>query len=214
MGFLNFIRKFKRFLESYDNDTEKMQINYLDQLNNTEYESLFGAEKNLLPNSLFYGSKNFSELNKILFRDFRFSLLGDMLVKLDRHSMANSIELRSPFLDKDLVNLAFNIPSKKKIGLLHGKLILKECYKDSFPDWYFKMPKKGFEVPLSNWLKRDLKHLVEESTKPNVLESLDIKNLNIISHWKKELYNGKKDNSWKLWVLVSYYHWAKNNNIF
>ena len=91
---------------------------------------------------------------------------------------------------------------------------MKECYKDSFPDWYFKMPKKGFEVPLSNWLKRDLKHLLEESTKPDVLESLDIKNLNIINNWKKEFYNGKKDNSWKLWVLISYYHWAKCNNIF
>ncbi len=44
--FLNFMRKFKRFLESYDNDTEKMQINYLDQLNNKEYEGLFGSEKN------------------------------------------------------------------------------------------------------------------------------------------------------------------------
>ncbi len=76
------------------------------------------------------------------------------------------------------------------------------------------MPKRGFEVPLSNWLKKDLKHLVEKSTKPNVLESLDIKNLNIISNWKKEFYNGKKDNSWKLWVFISYYHWAKSNNIF
>ena len=169
--------------------------------------------RKLLSNSLFTGSQNFTELNKVLFRDFRFSLLGDMLVKLDRHSMANSIELRSPFLDKDLVNLSFNIPSKKKIGLLNGKLILRESYKDSFPDWYFKVPKKGFEVPLSNWLKSDLKHLVEESTKSNVLESLNIKNLNIISNWKKELYNGNKDNSWKLWVLVSYYHWAKSSNI-
>ena len=211
---LNFMRKFKRFLESYDDDIEKMQINYLDQLNHKEYEGLFAEEKKLLPNSIFSGSKNFTELNKVLFRDFRFSLLGDMLVKLDRHSMANSIELRSPFLDKDIVNLAFNIPSKKKIGLLNGKLILKECYKDSFPDWYFKMPKRGFEVPLSNWLKRDLKYLVEESTKPKVLESLDIKNLNIISNWKQEFYNGKKDNSWKLWVFISYYHWAKSNNIF
>ena len=211
---LNFMRKFKRFLESYDDDIEKMQINYLDQLNHKEYEGLFGEEKKSLPNSLFCGSQNFTALNKVLFRDFRFSLLGDMLVKLDRHSMANSIELRSPFLDKNIVSLAFNIPSKKKIGFLNGKMILKECYKDSFPDWYFKMPKRGFEVPLSNWLKRDLKHLVEEATKPNVLESLDIKNLNIISNWKKEFYNGKKDNSWKLWVFISYYHWAKSNNIF
>ena len=127
--------------------------------------------------------------------------------------MANSIELRSPFLDKDLVSLSFNIPSKKKIGILNGKVILRDCYKDSFPDWYFKMPKKGFEVPLNNWLKGDLKHLVEESSKPYVLESLNIKNLNIISNWKKEFYNGHKDNSWKLWVLISYYHWAKSNNI-
>tara|TARA_Y100000589_G_scaffold329702_1_gene377033 strand:+ start:413 stop:2266 length:1854 start_codon:yes stop_codon:yes gene_type:complete len=212
-SFLNFMRKFKRFLESYDNDTEKMQINYLDQLNNKEYESLFGLEKKPPPISLFRGSHNFSELNKVLFRDFRFSLLGDMLVKLDRHSMANSIELRSPFLDKDLVNLSFNMSSKKKIGLFSGKLILRECYKHSFPDWYFKMPKRGFEVPLSNWLKNDLKHLVEKSTQPGVLESLSIKNLNIISNWKNEFYNGKKDNSWKLWVLISYYHWAKSSNI-
>ena len=212
-SFLNLIRKFKRFLESYDNDEEKMQINYLDQLDDKEYRGLFNEEKKILHDSLFSGSQNFTELNKVLFRDFRFSLLGDMLVKLDRHSMANSIELRSPFLDKDLVNFSFNIPSKKKIGFLNGKLILRECYKESFPDWYFKIPKKGFEVPLSNWLKSNLKHLVEQSTKTSVLESLNIKNLNIISNWKKEFYNGNKDNSWKLWVLISYYHWAKNNNI-
>ena len=212
-SFLNFMRKFKRFLEGYDNDPEKMQINFLDQLNNKEHEDLFGLEKKVIPNSVFRGSKNFTELNRILFRDFRFSLLGDMLVKLDRHSMANSIELRSPFLDKDLVNLSFNIPGKKKIGFLNGKMILRKCYKDSFPEWYFKMPKKGFEVPLSNWLKNDLKHLVDKSTKPDVLESLNIKNANIIMNWKKEFYNGNKDNSWKLWVLVSYYHWAKINNI-
>jgi asparagine synthase (glutamine-hydrolysing) len=211
--FFNFMRKFKRFLESYDNELEKMQINYLDQLNNKEYEDLFETEKKILSDSLFTGSQNFAELNKVLFRDFRFSLLGDMLVKLDRHSMANSIELRSPLLDKNLVNLSFNIPSKRKVGFLNGKLILRECYKDSLPDWYFKMPKKGFEVPLSNWLKHDLKYLVEDSTQNRVLESLNIKNFNIIGNWKKEFYNGEKDYSWRLWVLISYFHWAKSSNI-
>ena len=135
-----------------------------------------------------------------------------MLVKLDRHSMANSIELRSPFLDKDLVDLSFDIPDEKKIGLFSGKLILRKCYKNNFPDWYLKMPKKGFEVPLNNWLKSDLRHLVEESTKTKVLDSLFIKNKSIISTWKEEFFKGKKDNSWKLWVLISYYHWAKNTN--
>ena len=64
--------------------------------------------------------------------DFIFSMLGDMLFKLYRHSMANSIELRSPFLDKDLVNLSFNIPAEKKIGFLKGKLIIRDCYKNNF----------------------------------------------------------------------------------
>ena len=92
-------------------------------------------------------------------------------------------------------------------------MILRECYEDSFPDWYFKMPKKGFEVPLSNWLKNDLKYLVEDSTQNIVLESLNIENFNIVNNWKKEFYKGEKDNSWRLWVLISYYHWAKNSNI-
>ena len=45
------------------------------------------------------------------------------------------------------------------------------------------------------------------------MKKFSIKDLNIINNWKVEFYNGKKDNSWKLWVLISYYHWAKNNNI-
>ena len=212
-SFLNLIRKFKRFLENYDNDPSKMQINYLDQINNKEFLELFGLNKQPLSRSLFKGSNYFSGLNKILFRDFRFSLLGDMLVKLDRHSMANSIELRSPFLDKDLVNLAFSIPAERKIGFLKGKLILRDCYKNSFPDWHLKRQKKGFEVPLSNWLKNDLRYLVEESTMPNVLESLNIKNKTIVHNWKKDFFNGRKDNSWKLWVIITYYHWAKRSRV-
>ena len=212
-SFSNLMRKFKRFLENYDNDPSIMQINYLDQLNNKEFLELFGFNKQALSENLFKGSKYFSGFNKTLFRDFRFSLLGDMLVKLDRHSMANSIELRSPFLDKDLVNLAFNIPAEKKIGFFRGKLILRDCYKSIFPDWYLKRPKRGFEVPLNHWLKKDLRFLVEESTMPNVLDSLNIKNKNIIYDWKKDFYNGKKDNSWKLWVIITYYHWAKRSKV-
>ena len=75
------------------------------------------------------------------------------------------------------------------------------------------MKKKGFEVPLNNWLKSDLKYLVEESTSSNVLESLHIKNKNIIDSWKEDFFQGSRDNSWKLWVLISYYHWAKSSNI-
>ena len=75
------------------------------------------------------------------------------------------------------------------------------------------MPKKGFEVPLNNWLKNDLRHLVEESTSDIILESLCIRDKNIINNWKEDFFRGNKDNSWKLWVLISYYHWVKNSKM-
>ena len=66
----------------------------------------------------------------MLVRDFNFSLLGDKLVKLDRHSMANSLEVR--LLDRDLVDFSFNFPGKK-VGFLDSKLILKDAYKNNLP---------------------------------------------------------------------------------
>ncbi len=210
---LDLMRKMKRFLTNYDSDLDIMQINYLEQLSNIEFNQLFGLEKKCLPKNIFKGTQSFKGINKILARDFKFSLLGDMLVKLDRQSMANGLEVRSPLLDQDLVKLSFEVPGKEKVGFLNGKKILRECYKNSLPKWYMNLPKKGFEVPLQKWLRNDLKYLVEEATKPIVLESLDIKNNNIISKWKEDFYSTKKDYSWRLWTFISYYHWAKKSKI-
>jgi asparagine synthase (glutamine-hydrolysing) len=207
----NQTRKLKRLLENSNIDIEKMQINFLDQTSNNEYYQLFKErKKDTFTEGLTEADKFGPDLNKVLARDFNFSLLGDMLVKLDRCSMANSLELRSPFLDKDLVDFSFNIPGKEKIGFFSGKKFLKNCYENQLPKWYLTLPKKGFEVPLQKWLQNDLKYLVEEATEKKVLDSLDIKNPNIIFQWKNDFLNGKKDNSWKLWTLISYAYWAKN----
>ena len=210
----NQARKLKRLLESSNTNIDKMQINFLDQINDNEFYQLFEEEKKEpLTEGLIEGDKFGFDLNRVLARDFNFSLLNDMLVKLDRCSMANSLELRSPFLDKDLAEFSFSIPGNDKIGFFSGKKVLKNCYKNKLPKWYLKLPKKGFEVPLQQWLQKDLKYLVDESIEKNVLESLDIKNPEIIFKWKKDLFNGKKDNSWKLWTLISYAHWAKSLKI-
>ena len=128
----NFLRKLKRFLENYDNNSENMQINYLDQLNNIEHLSLFGLKKKKLSHNLFQGGQHLLGLNKILFRDFRFSLLGDMLVKLDRHSMANSIELRMPFLDKKLVSFSLSLSTRISCKSNQPKYLLKKVLEKYF----------------------------------------------------------------------------------
>ncbi len=80
-----------------------------------------------------------------------------------------------------------------------------------FPKNYLNLPKKGFEVPLDKWLLGDLRYLVDNATSKKVLESLNIKNKKIIENWKKDFFLGKKDNSWKLWTLISYAKWAELN---
>ena len=199
--YFNQSRKLKRLLENYHPDFKKMQINFLDQLSNEEFYQLFGIQKRSLPDELFKNADTFDDpFNNVL---------GDMLVKLDRNSMANSLELRSPFIDKDLVEKSFNIKGRNKIGFFKGKKILRDCYKNHIPKWYFNLPKKGFEVPLQSWLKNDLKYLVNQSVETKVLDSLNIKNKKIITKWKDDLMNNKKDNSWKIWTLIVYSHWAR-----
>ena len=103
-----------------------------------------------------------------------------MLVKIDRYSMANSLEIRPPFLDKELVEYTFNIPGDYKVGYFSGKLFIKDVFSSDIPKWHLKIPKKGFEVPLESWLKKELKYLIEESTNKKIIDSLSFKNSNII----------------------------------
>ncbi len=210
----NLARKLKRLLLNINSDNKLMQINFLDQLSNEEYFLLFGDyNKILLKDNLPKESDYADDINLVLARDMEFSLLSDMLVKLDRYSMANKLEIRSPFLDKELIEYSFGIAGKRKVGYFSGKKVLKKHLSSFLPINYMKLPKRGFEVPLENWLKKDLKYLVEEATNKKVIESLNICTPKVIENWKEQFFNGKKDNSWKLWTLISYYGWAKNNNI-
>ena len=97
------IRKLKRLLLNSSSDLNKMQVNFLDQLSDIECNELFGVKKTNLEKHVFNDIAKFDDsLNQILARDIKFSLPGDMLVKVDRFSMRHSLEVRSPFLDKDL----------------------------------------------------------------------------------------------------------------
>ncbi len=206
------IRKLKRLLLNSSLDLNKMQVSFLDQLSDLECNELLGVKKTNLEKYVFNDIAKFDDsLNQILARDIKFSLPGDMLVKVDRFSMRHSLEVRSPFLDKDLVDYAFSISGKEKIGFFKGKKVLRKAFTHMLPEKYLNFPKKGFEVPLDKWLLNELKYLVEKSSSNKVIESLGIKNKKIIENWKNDFFGGKSDNSWKLWTLISYARWAELN---
>ncbi len=133
-----------------------------------------------------------------------------MLVKADRMSMANSLEVRSPLLDRDLVECVFSIPGKFKIGNFQGKILLKDTFKNRLPKWSINLRKKGFEVPIADWLRNDLKKLVEDSSSKSNLDKLGIIDSRIIEEWKQGLYSNKRDTSWQLWTLVAYKQWMES----
>ena len=184
---------------------------WLEQINENTVKGLLGSNLEYTRDLLEEYRKPFSDsINAMLAGDLGFSLSGDMLVKADRMSMANSLEVRSPFLDKDLVEYAFSIPGKLKIGNFKGKVLLKDTFKNRLPKWSMNLPKKGFELPIADWLRNDLKKLVDDSSSKKNLEKLGIINPSVIDNWKESLYTKKRDTSWQLWTLITYKQWMES----
>ncbi|MDI6687933.1 MAG: asparagine synthase (glutamine-hydrolyzing), partial [Desulfobacterales bacterium] len=102
------------------------------------------------------------DINRMLYADVKESLPGDMLKKVDAMSMLNSLEVRVPFLDHKVSELAFSISGRWKIKKGKGKYILLETFKNILPKSLHDRPKWGFEMPISKWLKSDLKYLIDE----------------------------------------------------
>lgn len=99
-------------------------------------------------------------INDVLYTDMSLVLANDMLTKVDLMSMANGLEVRSPFLDYEVVDFLFTLPDKYKINSNLRKSVLQDAYRDQLPDELYNRPKKGFEVPLLKWFQNEMKSLL------------------------------------------------------
>ncbi|SMG29859.1 asparagine synthase (glutamine-hydrolysing) [Marivirga sericea] len=111
--------------------------------------------------SLHFDSK-LSDLDQLMHWDRKFNLLSGILVKMDRASMAHSIEARSPFLDHHLFEISNYLPDNFKISWFDRKHLLKSIYRNKLPSVVTKASKTSFEAPLDNWLKNDFKELLKD----------------------------------------------------
>lgn len=146
-------------------------------------------------------------LNSILYSDLADSLPGDMLTKVDWMSMKNSLEVRVPFLDHRLVEMAFQMPSALKLKNGENKYILKEAFKDLLPPSIYRRPKAGFEVPISRWLKKELKFLLDQHLADNKIKSQGIFDPGVVTELVGQHLHGKTDTSWMLWNLIVFQSW-------
>jgi asparagine synthase (glutamine-hydrolysing) len=156
------------------------------------------------------GSYNGDRINSILYSDLKDSLPCDMLTKVDWMSMKNSLEVRVPFLDHRVVELAFQMPGSLKIKNGKTKFILKETFKDLLPPSIYRRPKAGFEVPISRWLKNELKFLLDQYLAENRIHDQGIFDHKIIKQLVGQHLSGKTDTSWMLWNLIVFQSWYDN----
>jgi len=151
-----------------------------------------------------------TELESIYYGDIKSYMLDDILVKVDRMSMGNSIELRSPFLDSNLLEYAATIPEKFKTSHKTGKIILRDIASDYVSESIVKGKKRGFAIPLKEWFKHDLKNMLLDiiaSKSNSEIFDYDYINKLIIQH-----ENDIKDNSELLWQILCFERWALKYN--
>jgi len=148
-------------------------------------------------------------INLMLYMDVRGLLNGDMLTKVDRMSMANSLEVRVPFLDHTVVEYAFRIKGDLKLKGNIGKYILIETFKDLLPPSLHNRPKAGFEMPLGAWLRKDLKFLIDEYLDKKSIMDQGIFNYDVIEGIIKTHLSMRHDTSWHIWNLIVFQHWYR-----
>ena len=101
-------------------------------------------------------------LEDFLATDMKLVLVSDMLVKVDLMSMANSLEVRSPFLDHEVVDFAFSLPTHYKVDKGMKKKIVQDTFRKYLPAELYKRPKQGFEIPLLDWFRKELRSLITD----------------------------------------------------
>jgi asparagine synthase (glutamine-hydrolysing) len=147
------------------------------------------------------------DLNRLLYVEVKDSLPCDMLTKVDLMSMKKALEVRVPFLDHRVVELAFQMPGSMKLKGLRRKYILLETFKDLLPSSLHLRPKQGFEVPISAWLKNELKDMLEDYLSPSLLKGQGMFNPEVVEGMKKDHLQNRRDTSWLLWNLIVFQHW-------
>jgi asparagine synthase (glutamine-hydrolysing) len=143
-------------------------------------------------------------LSRIQYVDIKTYLVDDILVKVDRASMANSLEVRCPLLDHKLMELIARIPSDLKLNRDRGKYIFKKALEPILPESILNRRKWGFGVPLAKWFRDDLKDFAYDSMFGRPDEYLNYKFLR--QCWKQH-QSGRRDWSSLFWTVLMFKTW-------
>jgi asparagine synthase (glutamine-hydrolysing) len=207
----------RRFLAHAERDPAERHQIWFGMFSPTELEQLFSADwagpsprssvifeplARVLEGTSFEGT-----LAEMLYLDFRLYLEDDLLVKIDRASMACSLELRTPYLDHRLVEFAARLPAALKVRHFRLKHIFKKAVEPWLPPQIVHRQKRGFSVPIAGWMRDELRPLVDETLGEEKLKRDGLFNPPFVRRLLKEHWSGRADHRKTLWTLLCFQLW-------
>ncbi len=157
--------------------------------------------------ALFDEARDRTPLARQLYVDVGSYLPDDILTKVDRMSMAVSLEARVPLLDREIVELAFEVPDALKIRAGQTKWILKKIAERYLPTASVYRPKEGFSVPLKHWIVSGYRSMMDELLSPQRLREGGIFNASEVERLKAEHLAGRRNHAHQLWAMMMFHAW-------
>ncbi len=215
---MDYLRQIKKFFRGVDPDAfarhRKWALHFEDRLRkqflHPDVLQAVNRDESTSFRKAFYDEMpQLDELSRMLWVDLRHGLPADMLVKVDRMSMMHSLEVRVPFLDHKLVEYAFSLPDRVKLKGTTTKWILKEAFKDMLPDDILHKRKHGFDVPVGEWFKNELRDVIEDVCSKQTVSKRGLFNYQAVQSLLRDHTNGKRDYNNQLWMLLSLELWQR-----
>ena len=148
-----------------------------------------------------------SDFEKISLFDIEQYLAYNLLYKMDSASMANSLEVRNPYLDYRLMEYSYNLPQHFKINNGTPKYLMKKLLERYLPKELVYRRKWGFPAPIGDWLSRDLSYLIDKWLAPQRIKSQGLLNEKRVSYYVSEFRSGKKYHDKRLWSMIFFQMW-------
>jgi asparagine synthase (glutamine-hydrolysing) len=211
-----FINKLKRFVEGAALPETLQHFRWNTFMTEEKKRHLYGEELqqavgHLDANARFIAYLQAPEAAEPLWQqqyaDIKTFLVDDILVKVDRMSMANSLEARAPFLDYRVVEFAASLPSHLKLHGLRTKYLLKRCMAPKLPHEILSRRKEGFSIPMKNWLRQALRPLMQDVLSPVRLKREGLFNAAYVEKLQADHLTGRANYSHQLWSLIIFETW-------
>lgn len=210
------INHMKRFVRSADLPADQCYFGFISIIddpsilfaNPDRYIQPIQAVQDLIL-SYFNAPKDVDDLNRVFYCDTKTYLPEDILAATDRISMHHSLEVRVPFLDHRLMELAATIPPEMKMNWFQKKYLLKKAVRELLPNDVLRHRKQGFVGPMTQWIRKDLKPFVFETLSESELEKHGILNSTIVDTILEEHFRGKEIHDTLIWSLVVFQIWYR-----